>query len=155
MFWMRILSNWTNALIDVAFETKAANLEDMAEFALFRYILGSMEFACKVSGSKLILILGHEHCGAVKAAVDDVKLGNITPMLAKIRPVIESIEYDGDRTSKNQEFVHIASESNVRNTIEKSEEVVQFSKKWKRTERLKSWELFMIWTMEVLISSNK
>jgi carbonic anhydrase len=82
-------------------------------------ILGSMEFACKVSGSKLILVLGHEHCGAVKAAVDDVKLGNITPMLAKIRPAVESIEYEGDRTSKNQEFVHMASESNVRNTIEK------------------------------------
>lgn len=82
-------------------------------------ILGSMEFACKVSGSKLILVLGHEHCGAVKAAVDDVKLGNITPMLAKIRPAVESIEYDGDRSSKNQEFVHKASESNVRNTIEK------------------------------------
>jgi carbonic anhydrase len=82
-------------------------------------ILGSMEFACKVSGSKLILVMGHEHCGAVKAAVDDVKLGNITPMLAKIRPAVESIEYDGERTSKNQEFVHMASQSNVRNTIEK------------------------------------
>lgn len=80
-------------------------------------ILGSMEFACKVSGSKLILVMGHEHCGAVKAAVDDVKLGNITPMLSKIRPAVESIEYDGDRTSKNKEFVHMACESNVKNTI--------------------------------------
>jgi len=82
-------------------------------------ILGSMEFACKVSGSKLILVMGHEHCGAVKAAVDDVKLGNITPMLAKIRPAVESVKYDGERTSKNQEFVHLASQSNIRNTIEK------------------------------------
>lgn len=82
-------------------------------------ILGSMEFACKVSGSKLILVMGHEHCGAVKAAVDDVKLGNITPMLAKIRPAVESIEYEGERTSKNQEFVQMASKSNIRNTIEK------------------------------------
>jgi carbonic anhydrase len=81
-------------------------------------ILGSMEFACKVSGSKLILVMGHEHCGAVKAAVDDVKLGNITPMLQKIRPAVEMIEYNGERTSKNQEFVHMASESNVRNTLE-------------------------------------
>lgn len=80
-------------------------------------ILGSMEFACKVSGSKLVLVMGHEHCGAVKAAVDDVKLGNITPMLSKIRPAVESVEYEGNRTSKNQEFVHMASESNVRNTI--------------------------------------
>jgi carbonic anhydrase len=81
------------------------------------YILGSMEFACKVSGSKLVLVMGHEHCGAVKAAVDDVKLGNITAMLQKIRPTIESIEYDGERNSKNQEFVHMACESNVKNTI--------------------------------------
>ena len=80
-------------------------------------ILGSMEFACKVSGSKLILVLGHEHCGAVKAAVDDVKLGNITGMLEKIRPAVESVEYVGDRNAKNQEFVQMVCESNVRNTI--------------------------------------
>jgi carbonic anhydrase len=82
-------------------------------------ILGSMEFACKVSGSKLVLVMGHEHCGAVKAAVDDVKLGNITPMLSKIRPAVDMVEYEGDRSSKNQEFVHKVSENNVRNTIEK------------------------------------
>ena len=81
-------------------------------------ILGSMEFACKVSGSKLVLVMGHEHCGAVKAAVDDVKLGNITSMLTKIRPAVEAVEYDGDRTSKNTAFVHMACESNVKNTIE-------------------------------------
>jgi carbonic anhydrase len=81
-------------------------------------ILGSMEFACKVSGSKLILVMGHEHCGAVKAAVDDVKLGNITNMLQKIRPAVESIAYDGDRTSKNDAFVHMACESNVKNTLD-------------------------------------
>lgn len=80
-------------------------------------ILGSMEFACKVSGSKLVLVMGHEHCGAVKAAVDNVKLGNITPMLLKIRPAVEEVEYDGDRTSKNAAFVHKACESNVKNTI--------------------------------------
>lgn len=80
-------------------------------------ILGSMEFGCKVSGSKVIMVLGHEHCGAVKAAVDDVKLGNITAMLSKIRPAVESVAYDGDRTSKNEEFVHLACESNIRKTI--------------------------------------
>jgi carbonic anhydrase len=82
-------------------------------------ILGSMEFACKESGSKLILVMGHEHCGAVKAAIDDVKLGNITPMLTKIRPAVDMVSYDGDRTSKNQDFVHMVSESNVRNTMDK------------------------------------
>ena len=80
-------------------------------------ILGSMEFATKVSGSKLVLVMGHEHCGAVKAAVDDVKLGNITPMLSKIRPAVEVVEYDGDRSSSNPEFVHMVCESNVNNTI--------------------------------------
>jgi len=81
-------------------------------------ILGSMEFACKVSGSKLILVMGHEHCGAVKAAIDDVKLGNITPMLTKIKPAVDQVEYSGERNSKNQEFVHKVSESNVKNTID-------------------------------------
>lgn len=81
-------------------------------------ILGSMEFACKVSGSKLILVMGHEHCGAVKAAVDNVELGNITPMLAKIKPAVALVEYDGDRSSKNEEFVHMACESNVRYTMD-------------------------------------
>lgn len=81
-------------------------------------ILGSMEFACKVSGSKLILVMGHEHCGAVKAAVDDVKLGNITPMLAKIRPAVDAVEYQGERTSSNPDFVHLVCESNIHRTID-------------------------------------
>jgi carbonic anhydrase len=82
-------------------------------------ILGSMEFGCKVAGSKVILVLGHEHCGAVKAAIDDVKLGNITAMLTKIRPVVEklSADYDGDKTSANGEFVHMVCEHNVIKTI--------------------------------------
>jgi carbonic anhydrase len=81
-------------------------------------ILGSMEFATKVSGSKLVLVLGHEHCGAVKAAIDDVKLGNITPMLTKIRPAVNAVEYEGDRTSKNEKFVHEVCQTNVQYTIE-------------------------------------
>ena len=80
-------------------------------------ILGSMEYACKVAGSKLILVMGHEHCGAVKAAIDDVKLGNITPMLSKIRPVVEDVQYEGERTSKNEEFIHKVCEGNVEHTI--------------------------------------
>lgn len=85
-------------------------------------MLGSMEFACKVAGSKLVLVMGHEHCGAVKSAVDDVKLGNITPMLAKIRPAVEAVEYDGDRTSKNQEFVSKVCERNVRMAVDQIRE---------------------------------
>lgn len=82
-------------------------------------LLGSLEFACKVAGSKLILVMGHEHCGAVKAAIDDVKLGNITAMLSKIRPAVDLVVYDGERTSANEEFVHQVCESNVRNTVQK------------------------------------
>lgn len=81
-------------------------------------ILGSMEFACKVSGSKLILVMGHEHCGAVKAAIDKVELGNITPMLEKIRPAVEKVEYSGEKSSKNEEFVSKVCESNVIHTME-------------------------------------
>ncbi len=81
-------------------------------------ILGSMEFACKVSGSKLVLVMGHEHCGAIKAAVDDVKLGNITPMLQNIRPAVEGVKYEGERSSENQEFVHMVAERNVLDNID-------------------------------------
>lgn len=81
-------------------------------------LLGSMEFGCKVAGAKVILVLGHEHCGAIKSAIDDVKLGNITAMLSKIRPAVEKVAYEGDRTSGNEEFVHKVCESNVVHTIE-------------------------------------
>lgn len=81
-------------------------------------ILGSLEYSCKVAGSKLVVVLGHQHCGAVKAAVQDVKLGNITAMLSKIRPVVESLEYDGDRTTDNPEFVHEVCQANVKNTMQ-------------------------------------
>jgi len=82
-------------------------------------ILGSMEYACKVSGSKLILVLGHEHCGAVKSAVDHVEMGNITAMLTKIQPALDAhADYEGQKSSKNSEFVEMVCESNVHNTLE-------------------------------------
>jgi len=81
-------------------------------------LLGSMEFGCKVAGAKLILVMGHEHCGAVKAAIDDVELGNITAMLTKIKPAVELVsDFEGEKTSKNEAFVHAVCESNVINTI--------------------------------------
>lgn len=80
-------------------------------------ILGSLEYSCKVAGSKVVLVLGHEHCGAVKAAVKDVKLGNITNMLAKIKPAIGMVEYDGEASYSNPEYMHLVCESNVKNTI--------------------------------------
>jgi len=81
-------------------------------------ILGSMEFACKVSGAKLVLVLGHEYCGAVKGAIDAVELGNITMMLEKIKPAVNSfLEYDREKASSNAEFVHMVAEKNVQLNI--------------------------------------
>jgi carbonic anhydrase len=86
-------------------------------------ILGSMEYATKVSGAKLVLVVGHEDCGAVKAAIDGVELGNITAMLENIQPAVEALSaYEGDRTSANPEFVHLVTEKNVRLTMERIRE---------------------------------
>lgn len=81
-------------------------------------LLGSMEFACKVAGAKLIIVLGHQHCGAVKGAIDDVHLGNITSMLSNIKPAVTmSQSFEGEKSSKNEAFVKLVAENNVRNTI--------------------------------------
>lgn len=69
-------------------------------------LLGSIEYGCKVSGAKLVLVLGHESCGAIKATIDNVKLGNITAMLSKIKPAVrQSQDFKADKTSKNYAFV--------------------------------------------------
>lgn len=84
-------------------------------------ILGSMEFACKLAGTKLIVVLGHTSCGAVKGACDDAKLGNLTAMLGKIKPAVEAVTEPTDkslRNSKNSEFVDNVAEKNVALTIE-------------------------------------
>jgi carbonic anhydrase len=78
-------------------------------------ILGSVEYATKVAGAKLIVVLGHTDCGAVKGAVDNVKLGNLTATLASIRPAVLKIEsVEGDRTSKNKKFVQSVADQNAR-----------------------------------------
>ena len=85
-------------------------------------ILGSMEFACKLAGTKLIVVLGHTACGAVKGACDDAKLGNLTSMLAKIKPAVEAVKEPQDtslRNSANSEFVDNVSAKNVQLTIDR------------------------------------
>ncbi len=82
-------------------------------------ILGSMEYSCKVAGSKLVLVLGHEGCGAVKAACDNVELGNITHLLSNIKPAVEATKTDGDRNSKNDAFVADVVENNVKLTMDR------------------------------------
>ena len=87
-------------------------------------ILGSLEYSCKVAGSKLVLVLGHEHCGAVKAACDGVELGNITHLLSNILPAVKQSadEVDGETNSSNSEFVAKTVENNVKLTIERIKE---------------------------------
>lgn len=80
-------------------------------------ILGSMEYACAVAGSKVVLVMGHTACGAIKGAIDNVRLGNLTGLLEKIRPAIEATQYDGDRTAKNYPFVNAVARKNVELTM--------------------------------------
>ena len=83
------------------------------------YQLGSIEFATKVAGAKLVMVLGHEACGAVKGACDHVELGNLTGLLKQIQPAVEAVEgfKDEQRNSKDSEFVEAVVEKNVRLTL--------------------------------------
>jgi carbonic anhydrase len=89
-------------------------------------ILGSTEFGTAVAGSKVVVVMGHEHCGAVKSAIDDVEMGNITAMLSKIRPAVEisedEYEGEGEMTSSNDDYVTHVVNTNVRYTIEQMRE---------------------------------
>lgn len=87
-------------------------------------ILGSLEYSCKVAGSKLILVLGHESCGAVKAACDGVELGNITHLLSNILPAVKKSadEVEGEANSSNKAFVAKTVENNVKLTIDRIRE---------------------------------
>ena len=76
-------------------------------------ILGSMEFACKVAGAKVVLVMGHTACGAIKGAIDNVQLGNLTGLLAKIQPAVEATQYQGERSAKNYGFVDAVARKNV------------------------------------------
>jgi len=88
-------------------------------------ILGSIEYGCKVAGSKLVVVLGHTSCGAVSGACDDVELGNITALLSKIKPAVKAVKEPKDeslRNSKNTDFVNEVSKKNVEFTLENMRE---------------------------------
>ncbi len=98
--------------------------------------LGSMEFAAAVAGVKVIMVLGHEACGAVKGAADSVKLGNLTTLLEQINPAISAVEgYEGERNAKNKEFIAKVTEENVAITVsnirERSEVLANLEKEGK------------------------
>lgn len=83
-------------------------------------ILGSLEFACRVAGAKLIVVLGHSRCGAIKGACDAVELGNLTGLLRKIQPAVDAVPNPTDpesRTSANAEFVESVAHQNVLRTV--------------------------------------
>ncbi len=81
-------------------------------------LLGSMEFACAVAGAKVVLVMGHTACGAIKGAIDGAKLGNLTGLLEKIKPSVDATQFSGERSSKNDAFVDAVAATNVRRTIE-------------------------------------
>lgn len=90
-------------------------------------ILGSMEFACEVARARLILVLGHEDCGAIKGAIDlpsiPVELVNLRTLLTTLRPAVDAVErFEGPRTGGNEEFVHVVAEENVRRTVRRIRE---------------------------------
>jgi len=80
-------------------------------------ILGSLEFSCKVAGSKAIVVLGHSACGAIKGACDHVQLGNLTGMLDKLMPAVDGVEEEGDRSSANAGFVQSVVDKNIELTV--------------------------------------
>ena len=84
-------------------------------------ILGSMEFACKLAGTKLVLVLGHTTCGAVKGACDHARLGNLTALINKIEPAVDAVKEPANesmRNSSNIDFVNDVAEVNVKMTID-------------------------------------
>jgi len=86
-------------------------------------ILGSLEFACAAAGAKLIVVLGHTDCGAVKGACDDVVLGNLTQTLSNIKPAVAAVSgFEPDRSSKNDKFVQAVTDKNVVLTVERIRE---------------------------------
>lgn len=80
-------------------------------------VLGSMEFACKLSGAKVVLVMGHTACGAVKGAIDGAVLGNLTALLAKIKAAVAATDYPGERSAKNYAFVDLVARKNVELTM--------------------------------------
>lgn len=81
-------------------------------------ILGSLEYAAKVAGSRVIVVLGHTSCGAIKGACDGVKMGNLTTLLEKFQPAVSTAKTPGERNSHNHDFVNEVTELNVKQTLQ-------------------------------------
>src|ERR1035437_3179986 len=101
-------------------------------------ILGSMEFACKISGSKLIIVLGHTKCGAIEGACNNIVLGNITALLNKIKPAIEQeTETKTERNVNNESFLKNVTVNNVFITVKKIKEQSSILHSMEQTKQIK------------------
>jgi carbonic anhydrase len=104
-------------------------------------MLGSMEFGCAVTGAKAILVVGHTACGAIKGAIDDVVLGNLTGLLARIKPAVAATKYEGDKSSKNPAYVDAVAQTNVvLRTGLRRRMSANVWRAWRRKEPFPSWE---------------
>ncbi len=88
----------------------AGNVQDVA-------VLGGMEFACRLAGAKVVLVMGHTACGAVAGAIAGAELGNLTALLAKIRPAVAATTFAGDRSAGNPAFVDAVARQSVLMTV--------------------------------------
>ncbi len=101
-------------------------------------ILGSMEFACKIAGSKLIVVLGHTKCGAIEGACNNIVLGNITALLNKIKPAIDQeTETITERNGNNKSFLQNVTENNVIITVQKIREQSSILNEMEQSNQIK------------------
>ena len=110
----------------IVFDTSIGDTFDarVAGNVVGKDVAGSMEYACAKAGSKLIVVMGHTNCGAVKGAIDGVKLGNLTGLLAKIKPAIQATkDFPGEKSTKNRAYVSAVVKKNVELTIEEIRKV--------------------------------
>lgn len=101
-------------------------------------ILGSMEFACKIAGSKLIVVLGHTKCGAIEGACDNIQLGHVTTLLNKVKPAITiETETKSERNSKNKKFVENVTKHNVTITVQQVKEQSPLLREMEQSGKIK------------------
>lgn len=100
-------------------------------------ILGSMEFSCAAAGAKVVMVLGHTKCGAIKGAIDNVVLGNLTLLLARFKSAVDATDYSGDRSGKNYGFVDAVAVTNVRMVIDTIRERSEVLAKLEKDDKIK------------------
>ena len=101
-------------------------------------IMGSLEYATKVAGAKLVVVMGHTECGAIKGACDGVQMGNLTTVIQALQPAVDDVkDFPGDRTSKNKAFVRLVTEANVRRTVAKLRADSPILRELEQTGRIK------------------